>query len=204
MYDNQIDHEIDNESDNDQTLPAARLLTLRDIDDAPGAAGGSSRLQRYLNLYRHLFVVDGAPTGDRATFVAAAMQIASAPTMSPPCIAAHPRVRRSSVHVDERGRHALLVDLALPTPGDLRERLPRMAAGWESDYRATTYHPPADYDGPIAFVCLTIGIPVPTDVLPDPAYTDGAPQLDTVRRALRALTNHASVVCSRLLDGLDR
>ena len=63
---------------------------------------------------------------------------------------------------------------------------------------------PLDCEQPVALTCLILGLPLPLELLPDPAYDDsGIADVPTARRAVRALAHHASVITGELLGDPD-
>jgi hypothetical protein len=193
-------------------MAEACLFTVRNTadDDVDGPTtseidrgGTRSRFALYLGYHAHLFHTGDHQTTDRAAFALAAFMVATAPIMERPYIARHDRVLRTRPRRDNAGRRQLTIDIATPTPADLTIRIPFEARGWE---RAATHEftPPAACDEPAAYTQLTIGLPIPIDLLPDPSYEDGrAPRVSTARQAVRVLANYANVVCGDLLGSLD-
>lgn len=177
------------------------LFTLHDGTDIHD---GQSRFAEHLARNRWMFRDSSHKlTSDPTRFVAAAFQAGTPPIMIPPYIDTHPRVVRAYPRRDTQGRHLLMAELAIPTPRKIVDHLPGDIRGWERDARGA-YRPAVEYDRGLAYVRLTLGVPIRPDLLPQPRYDrHGVPDLDFARRALRAATTHANAVCAQLLGSLD-
>lgn len=184
-----------------ETYTNDALFTLHDGTDT---RDGHSRFAHHLAQNRWMFRDSKQKlTSDPARFVAAAFQAGTSPIMNPPYIGTHPQVVRAYPRSDTQGRHLLMAELAIPTPRKIADQLPGDIRGWERDGRRE-YRPALEYDRVLAYVRLTLGVPIRPDLLPEPGYDErGVPYLDIARRALRAVTNHASAVCAQLLGSLD-
>lgn len=174
------------------------------LHDGTDTSDGHSRLAEHLARNRWMFRDSTHKlTSDPTRFVAAAFQAGTTPIMIPPYIGTHPRVVRAYPRRDTQNRHLLMAELAIPTPRKIVDPLPGDLRGWERDARGA-YRPAVEYDRVLAYVRLTLGVPIRPDLLPNPRYDrHGVPDLDIVRRALRAATNHANAVCAQLLGSLD-
>jgi hypothetical protein len=174
------------------------------LHDGTDVREGHSRFARALAQNRWIFRDSNHTlTADPTRFVVAAFQAGTAPIMNPPYIGAHPRVVRAYPRSDPQGRYLLIAELAIPTPRKIVNHLPDPVRGWERDGRGD-YRPSHEYDRVVAYVRLTLGVPIRPELLPAPGYDErGVPDLDIARRALRAVTNHASAVCASLIASLD-
>jgi hypothetical protein len=177
------------------------LFTLHDGTDT---RDGHSRLAHHLAQNRWMFRDSKHKlTSDPARFTAAAFQAGTAPIMNPPYIGTHPRVVRAYPRSDTQGRYVLMAELVIPTPRKIAVQLPGDIRGWQRNGRGE-YRPALEYDRVLAYVRLTLGVPIRPDLLPEPGYDErGVPYLDIARRALRAVTTHASAVCAPLLGSLE-
>lgn len=177
------------------------LFTLHDGTDT---RDGYSRYAHHLTQNRWMFRDSNHKlTSDPVRFAAAAFQAGTAPIMNPPYIGTHSRVVRAYPRSDTQRRYLLMAELAIPTPRKITDQLPGDIRGWELDGRGA-YRPALEYDRVLAYVRLTLGVPIRPDLLPEPGYDErGVPYLDIARRALRAVTTHASAVCAPLLASLD-
>jgi len=194
-------------------MAEASLFTIRNTADNPpeeiptasetNHGGSQSRFGLYLSYHAYLFRACQRQTTDRAAFALAAFMVATAPIMERPYIAHHERVLRTRPRRDSAGRSLLTIDIATPTPADVITRIPFVVRGWEQS-GTNEFRPPAACDEPVAYTRLTIGLPVPTELLPDPSYADGRiPRVSTARQAVRVLANYANIVCGELLGSLD-
>lgn len=178
--------------------------TLFTLHDGTDTRDGHSRFAHHLTQNRWLFRDSNHElTSNPVRFVAAAFQAGTAPIMLPPYIGTHPRVVRAYPRSDTHGRYLLMAELAIPTPRKIVDQLPSDLRGWERDGHGE-YRPALEYDRVLAHVRITLGVPIRPDLLPEPGYDGrGVPYLDIARRALRAVTTHASAVCAPLLGSLD-
>ena len=185
---------------------ADSIFALHDVDDVAGASDGRSRLGGYLaGNTRRFRDVDGALTESSAEFTAAAFVTATPPIMLPPYVSMHPRVVRATPRWDDERRCALMIDLATPIAGALVRHLPLRTAGWVRDVDNGRYVPQGTNDRLTAYGRITVQVPVPVELLPDPVYTDmGVADVDIAKRALRALCTHANSVLTHLITALDR
>lgn len=190
----------DNNDDTSYDVNDALFL----LHDGTDAGDGHSRFAEHLARNRWMFRDSSHKlTSDPTRFVAAAFQAGTPPIMIPPYISTHPRVVRAYPRRDTPGRHLLMAELAIPTPRKIADHLPGDIRGWERDARGA-YRPAVEYDRLLAYVRLTLGVPIRPDLLPNPRYDrHGVPDLDIARSALRAATNHANAVCAPLLAILD-
>lgn len=183
-------------SSHEHTPPAAFWV---DADyDREYASDGRSRYGAYLAMHTREFIDVGCeqPTDDPRLFAAAAFTIACAPIMAPGYVRRHPRVHGLSWCWDEEDRMAFEVGVVAPLPDPIARVIAgRGWAGWQR-HRGAWWEPDAN-DRPGACTLVTVRVPLPPDPLPVPAYTrDEVPELDTARRAVRA-------VCRQLNGHLD-
>lgn len=184
--------------------PTAANDALFTLHDAYDTGDGGSRFADSLGRNRWMFRDKHHKlTSDPTRFVVAAFQAGSPPIMNPPYVGTHHRVVRAYPRSDRDTRHLLIAELAIPTPRTILDQLPRPVRGWERDGRGG-YRPPQEYDRMLAYLRLTLGIPIHADLLPEPGYDErGVPDPDIARRALRAVTTLASAVCAQLLGSLN-
>lgn len=186
-----------NTSDNTTRDTTVTPVWVDEDYDRDYASNGRSRYGAYLAMHSREFTdaeVD-APTADPLLFAAAAFTIACAPIMAPGYVRRHPRIHGLSWCWDEEQRVAFEVGVAAPLPaGIARVIAGRGWAGWQW-HRGAWWEPDTN-DRPGAYTVVTVRVPLPAHLLPTPAYTrDGVPELDTARRAVRA-------VCRQLNDHL--
>lgn len=181
------------------------IFALHESYDLANASDGRSRYGAYLAQHTQRFREwNSELTPLPAEFAAAAFVIATPPIMSPPYVTTHPRVVSATPRWDEDRRCALVVDLATPIADHLADRLPVRAVDWDRDATSGRYLPTQDNHLLAAYSWLTVRIPLPVDLLPEPAYTDtGTAETQTAKRALRTVTNHANSVLTHLIVTLD-
>lgn len=181
------------------------MFTLHDTYDYAYASDGQSRYRVYLAQNAGRFRYNGEEsTKDPAEFAAAAFVIASPPIMSPPYVGTHPRVLHATPRWDLDRRGALQISLAIPLEERIANQLPPHFGGWNRDHVTGHYFLSEDHDEPTACARLAIRIPLPVDLLPQPTYTrDGAADVDTAKRALRAMCTHANSLLTHVIVSLD-
>jgi hypothetical protein len=187
------------------TMSADQVFTLHDVYDHAHASDGVSRYRAYLAQNARRFRYGGEKrTTDPTEFAAAAFVIASPPIMSPPYIGTHPRVLHATPHWDDTRRCAMQLELAIPLTEPIANQLPPHFAGWMRDPSSGHFYVPEDNDEPSACARLAIRIPLPRDLLPQPAYThDGVADVDTAKRAIRAICAHGNSIHTHLITTLD-
>jgi hypothetical protein len=181
-------------------MVSPRAFELDDSADRNDA--GTSRYGAYLAHHQHLFRDDEAPTGDPAEFALMAWQVAASPIMTPSYVRAHPRVQGTAPHWDDERRAALAVQLALPTSA-VATPLVWRGHGWTHDRYAARWLDPFDNSKATVLPTLTVRIPVPLEVLPDPRYRLGVPITETAKGALRVLCALMNAELSDVLADLD-
>lgn len=172
------------------------VFELQDVYDLEFASDRRSRLGAYLAQNPRRFRTwDGALTSFPVEFAAAAFVIATVPVMAPPYVSTHPRVVYAAACWDEDGRCGLVLELAAPMAGTLAAQLPPQVSGWGRDSESGRFFPPEDNDQLAVYSRVTVRIPFPIDALPEPVYTEtGTADVETTKRALRVLANHANSV----------
>ena len=188
-----------------RTMNTDEVFTLRDVYDYTHASDGQSRYRAYLAQYACRFRYVGEDlTKEPTEFAAAAFVIASPPIMSPPYIGTHPRVLHATPRWDMDHRCALHLELATPLAEHVVDQLPRHFGGWKRDHSSGRYYSPEDHDEPTACAQLAIRIPLRVDLLPEPTYTPGGvADVDTAKRALRAMCTHVNSLLTHMIVGLD-
>lgn len=186
-------------------MGADEVFTLRDVYDFSHASDGQSRYRAYLaqNVRRFRFGGDKLTT-EPTEFAAAAFVIASPPIMSPPYVGTHPRVMHATPQWDTNRRCAMQLNLAVPLAEQIADQLPAHFGVWGRGPSSGRYYAPEDNDEPTACARLAIRIPLPVDLLPRPTYThDGVADVDTAKRAIRAICTHANSILTHLIIKLD-
>lgn len=181
------------------------VFTLHDVYDYAHASDGQSRYRAYLaqNVRRFRYGGDKLTT-EPTEFAAAAFVIASPPIMSPPYVGTHPRVMHATPRWDTARRCAMQIELAIPLAEQIANQLPPHFGGWRSNPSAGHYYAPDDNDEPTACARLTIRIPLPCDLLPQPTYTHaGVADVDTAKRAIRAICARTNSILTHLIVKLD-
>jgi hypothetical protein len=181
-------------------MVSPRAFELDDSADRNDA--GTSRYGAYLTHHHHLFRDDEAPTADPAEFALMAWRVAVSPIMTPSYVRAHPRVQGTDAHWDDEGRAALAVHLALPASA-LATPLAWRGQGWTRDRYAERWFDPVDNSKATVLPTLTVRIPLPLEVLPDPRYRLGVPITETAKGALRVLCALMNAELSGVLSDLD-
>lgn len=163
---------------------------------------GTSRYGNYLTQHQHLFPDDEPRTSDagRAQFALAAWRVANSPIMSPSYVQPHPRVQGCEVHWDYENRGAVAVHVALPMPAALYRPEWR---GWARD-RLTRWGDPVDNSRVTALTVLTVRVPVPLKLLPDPVYRVDVPDTWMAKRAVNVLLEALNTELGDLLADIDR
>jgi hypothetical protein len=179
------------------------VFVVREAYDRAAASDGRSRFGVYLGQLSSRFDDEDGPTTDRERFAASAMAIALVPVMSPPYVETHPRVVDAESVQDDEGRRGLLVGFAVPLSAGVADCLPFDVAGWQRNSSDGPYLAPERLDRIAAFGQLTVRIPLPLDLLPAPGYSGtNVADVDTAKRAVRAICNHANAVLARLVSHL--
>jgi hypothetical protein len=186
-------------------MTADEAFTLHDVYDYAHASDGQSRYRAYLAQNGRRFRYEGKElTKQPAEFAAAAFAIGSPPIMSPPYIGTHPRVLHVTPRWDMDRRGALHIELALPLAERIADQLSPHFGGWERDHSSGRFYSPEDHNEPSACARLAIRIPLPVDLLPPPTYTrEGAADVDTAKRAVRAICTHANSLLAHLIVSLE-
>jgi hypothetical protein len=173
------------------------------VDDSADLSGANpSRYGVYLAHHQHLFRDGDTPTADLAEFALMAWQVARPPIMAPSYVRAHPRVQGTDVHWDDEHRAALVVHVALPAPA-VAHRLAWQDRSWTHDRRAGRWLDPVDNTTTTVLATLTIRVPVPFEVLPDPLYRLGVPHTATAKSAVRVLCALVNAELAGVLADLD-
>jgi hypothetical protein len=186
-----------------------RLLTIDEDHDRAYARDRMSRYGAYVRARAHRFVDwDEKTITDAEQFAALAFEIGLSPIMAPPYVRSHPRAVNVAAHVDEDGRHAVQVDLAITTPAALTASLPDARRGWQRTYTVASDRPddwwyePGDNDMATVITTLTARVPFPAaDLLPGASYDDhGNPHVPTAQLAVRTLVDHVNAELGNLAD----
>lgn len=166
-------------------MDCTRLFEPDDDFDTDYASDGVSRYGAYLAQYASLFRDDADLTADAGRFAAAAWRIAYPPTMSPGYVWHHGRVQRTGMTVDDDGRLAITVDLAVSRPHEAAG-LGQQWRGWQRDDFGRWWEPD-DLTSSNAVTLLRAAVPVAGLSLPRPRYHDGRPDTTAAKRAVQAI-----------------
>ncbi|SDP96738.1 hypothetical protein SAMN04487905_12132 [Actinopolyspora xinjiangensis] len=151
------------------------LIHPDDRYDRDHASDSESRFGAYLRRNTAAFLDGEEPTEDPVEFAASAWRIARPPVMTPGYLVAHDRVLDATLLREEDGTTAIRVDLATKLPSEIVRGLRSRGSGWISGPTQVTN-------------ILRLDIPVPTDRLPEPAYSPLAvPVTETAKEALEQL-----------------
>lgn len=174
-----------------------------DHDDYAAASDGRSRYGAYLRLHRQLFEdVDGTFVNDPAEFAAAAWRVACRPIMSPGYVRWHPRVQSAKAQRDDVDNLAVVAVVALPLPSELSE-LTGSWSGWTRLPGAELWREPIGNDRRVALTTVTLRVPVLATTFPTPRYQDGAADVETAKRAVRALCEVANAELAAIIETVD-
>lgn len=171
-------------------------------DDADRNESGTSRYGEHLAHHQHLFRDGDAPTTDLAAFALMAWRVAGPPIMTPSYVRANPRVLSTATGWDVEDRAGLAVYLALPTSA-LMDRAAWRGLRWPRNRYASEWRDRIDNNRTTVLASLTVNIPIPREMLPDPRYRLGAPDADTAKGALRVLCALLNAELSGVLAELD-
>lgn len=174
-----------------------------DHDDHASASDGRSRYGAYLRLHRRLFEdVDGTFVNDPAEFAAAAWRVACRPIMSPGYVYWHPRVQSAKAELDDVDNLAVVAVIALPLPSELCKLAVRWS-GWTRLPGSELWREPVANDRRVALTTVTLRVPVRAHALPAPRYQDRAADVETAKRAVRALCEVASAELAATVAAVD-